>query len=344
MKVVFICLVIFQLFGLIPCFTVPFFTTGKVFHRSTQRSPRFSSNTCRYSHSSQVTVFPIADQGQQRATEEENKTKFLKENDIKLFQLRDSQGNKFHEILQGLTTDIQFKEFLSKHGKQYFFDILETRCLRDNSDEDLSLTLRSLAPFLSAQRDEDKTFLNKLIAGYFNAKTKSPLTFAIFLTALRKLDFSWEMLDSSMKQQLLITFDSIVQEKEVKEGQCYSEILGGICGLGIPWNKLSIEGRGRFFSIFKANSHHWSLPVLIVVLNNFKKLDSQETNLSWEQVEAILLGAVRVLENVENLEEKISQVFLSLCCFFRQFFVNRTPKIPSFFPLDLVAIQKKRYC
>jgi hypothetical protein len=331
MQVVFICLAIFQLFELIPCFTVPFFTTGKVFHHSTKKSPRFSSNTFRYSHSSQASVFPIADQDQEikqeEATEEEIKAKFLKENDIKLSQLQDSQGNKFHEILQGLSNDEQFKEFLSKQRKRDFFDILETRYLRDNSDDDLSFSLRSLAPFLSIQCDEDKTFLNRLIAEYFNTNTKSPVTFAIFLTALRKLHFSWEMMDSSMKQKLLINFDYIVKEKEVQEGQCYSEILQGVCRLGIPWSELSIKGRGGFFSIFKAHSQQWSLPPLIVVLNHFNKLNSPETHLTWEQGQEILLGAITFLEKGEHLEEKISQVFFSFVLFL------------SFFPAILLLIE-----
>jgi hypothetical protein len=102
--------------------------------------------------------------------------------------------------------------------------------------------LRYLDGFFSTRDKEDRLVLDSLIVKYLRSASISLRSFPLFLTSLKKLDYHWNSFDNDVKERILNMFD-LISNAEVLTGREYSEIMGGIAGLGMNWNDLKERTR-----------------------------------------------------------------------------------------------------
>jgi hypothetical protein len=181
---------------------------------------------------------------------------------------------------------------------------------------EIAIVLRYLDGFFSTRDKEDKLVLDSLIVKYLRSASISLRSFPLFLTSLKKLDYRWRSFGDDVKERILNIFD-LISNDEMLTGREYSEIMGGITGLGMNWNDL--KERTRETLLGRLKNIYWGCDMLNLysIIFNMGKLSVhiQRDGVIWETVLQMASKILELIEKVSNLKDR--ERIVSFTCMLR---------------------------
>jgi hypothetical protein len=182
----------------------------------------------------------------------------------------------------------------------------------DPGATEIADVLRNLDGLFSARDKEDRLVLDSLIVKYLRSATTSLRSFPLFLTSLKKLDYHWNSFDNDVKERILNLFDDIANDGMLK-GREYSEIIGGITGLGMKWNDLKERTRKTLLGRLKNVYGGCDLIGLSSIVFNMGKLSVRipHGDSIWETVLQMTSKIFELMEKETDLKERGRRVSFS---------------------------------
>jgi hypothetical protein len=165
--------------------------------------------------------------------------------------------------------------------------------------------LRYLDGLLSARNKEDKFVLDSLIVKYLRSTSIPLRSFPLFLTSLKKLDYQWNFFGNDTTERVVDMFD-LISNAEVLTGREYSEIIGGITGLGMNWNDLKERTRETLLGRLKHFYGECNLVSLSSIIFNMGKLSVRISHGDsiWETVLQMTSMIFELMEKETDLKER----------------------------------------
>jgi hypothetical protein len=197
----------------------------------------------------------------------------LEQNQLFIKRLKENLAKKeFHHFQQVIQEYSRKNQFIHVNQKDELVSVLKEWNTFDHNDEERANVLRSLADLhFSVFNSTDKILIDKIMESYIEKRWKSTWSFSIFITAIKKLNYHWKILDETRKQEFLKLFDYITGRKKMTE-RGYTEILAGISGLGIRWSELNENTRRNLLDRIDEMKDQLIGFHLIAVIFHFGKL------------------------------------------------------------------------
>jgi hypothetical protein len=166
---------------------------------------------------------------------------------------------------------------------------------------------------LSARDAGDKFVLDSLIVKYLRSASTSLRSFPCFLSSLKKLDYHWNTFDNDTKERILNLFDDM-SNGNMLEGREYSEIIGGITGLGMNWNDL--KERTRETLLGRLRNFYWQFDLIslysIIFSMGKLSLRIQYGGVIWETILEMTSKTLELTQKEYNLNEQERAVSFSM--------------------------------
>jgi hypothetical protein len=225
-----------------------------------------------------------------------------------LQQLKEALGNgdclEFKRITRVIYEENRYR-VLRKDEKVELRLMLPDFEKLDPGATEIAGVLRNLNRILSARNKEDKFVLDSLIVKYFRSASISLRSFPLFLTSLKKLDYHWNSFDNDVKKRILNLFGDMSND-DMLTGREYSEIIGGITGLGMKWNDLKERTRETLLGRLKNIYGESELIHLRSIIFNMGKLSVhiQRDGVIWETVLQMTSMIFELMEKETDLKER----------------------------------------
>jgi hypothetical protein len=160
------------------------------------------------------------------------------QNQQRFQRLKESRGNSsFVPAFVQLSSESSVRSYFNNDRKHELTLILKEWNQLSRNDKELALILRNLEHLgYSALQSADKSLIDELQTKYLQSSEKPAGSFALFLIALKKLQFNWEMMSIKSRDETSAGLKYVLNDKTMTD-KVFSELLTGIEGLQIPWNK-----------------------------------------------------------------------------------------------------------
>jgi hypothetical protein len=194
---------------------------------------------------------------------------------------------------------------LLKREKDELISILTEWGKLDRGTDETAKVLRNLEGILSARNKEDKFIIDSLIVKYICSSSKSFVSFPLFLTSLKKVDYRWNLIDRETKERIVFLFDGISEDETLK-GREYGELIGGIAGLEMNWNDLKENTRKSLLERLKNIDEETDLLYLYSIIFTMGRLviQLQPGDSTWESVLKMTAKILTSVDKETTLKER----------------------------------------
>jgi hypothetical protein len=187
---------------------------------------------------------------------------------------------------------------LLKREKDELISILTEWGKLDRGTDETAKVLMNLDGILSARNKEDKFIIDSLVVKYICSSSKSFVSFPLFLTSLKKVDYRWKLFDRGTKERIVDVFDGICEDELLKGGE-YGELIAGVTGLEMNWKDLKEKSRKTLLNRLKNIYGQMDLSSLSMIIFHMGKLavHFSPRDVIWETV---LKMTVKILTSVDK--------------------------------------------
>jgi hypothetical protein len=207
---------------------------------------------------------------------------------------------EFLKILKQVVPEVSKNGVLSQQRKEEIKSVLKELSAVDLKCDENANILRGMEGICSARDNEDRGVIDGFILNYLRAK--SPRSFPLFLTSLRKLNYRWSFMASETKQKLLQLFDEVSTDKSLT-GRDFNEVIGGVVtGLAMEWRDFQETTRNKLLQRLKGLYGTLNLLELSSIIFNLGKLAVNNHNNNNGDKEIFVVMTKRAL-NLMKMEK-----------------------------------------
>jgi hypothetical protein len=177
---------------------------------------------------------------------------------------------EFKQFQMNLCKFGKSKAVLSQNRNHQLISTLKEWNQDDHSDQEYADILKSLADLnFSVMKQEQRDILLVLIGRFLDENQHSFRWFSLFLTGLRGLKYSGNLLNEKHRQRILGLLGQLKQDDDER---AYSELLSGIVGFGIRWDEINEAGKRNLLNQLKVLESKLTVNRFGTVVFNFGKL------------------------------------------------------------------------
>jgi hypothetical protein len=188
-----------------------------------------------------------------------------------LQQLKENvKKREFEQFQMNMYTFGRSKAVLAPEENQQLISTLKVWNQEDHSDQEVANILKSLANLkFSESKQEQRDILDAIIGRFLEKNQQSFRWFALFLTGLRSLKYSSNLLTEKQRQRIVGLLGEL---KEDCDERSYPELLSGIFGLEIRWDEINEAGKENLLNQLEVLKSEITAESIADVLFNFGKM------------------------------------------------------------------------
>jgi hypothetical protein len=174
---------------------------------------------------------------------------------------------QFENIVYKFSTS---KPVLTPNQNQQLISALNGWIKDDHSEQEYAMILKSLASLkLSLKNRGQPDIIVEVVEDFLEKTPQSFRWFAVFLFALKGVNFSGRALHEKYRQRIVELLGDL---KEDRDGKAVSELISGIVGVGIRWGDINEAGKRNLLNQLEEIKSEMTADHLCQILFSFGKL------------------------------------------------------------------------